>query len=262
MLPCFKPSAEGTSNRSRRFVSQRTNCNGAETVQETLTATSNPAAALPNNGGHTTVVQVLETIDELNSASQSAPGQVSIDLNKATASFNATAEIRNELNDVIVHFPSPTFSSTTPSGGPMCSTGMSDNNNENISDNNNTNHNCNNNQTDSAVENSGSDSTKTNEVVIEMETEGSVKNDGNGAVIAIDSAVGAANEAIVNINIQSGPIDTDMASHPSDTPEQFPSGSGNDSASRETAHPASTSGTSDSLMNNMSTFSVNTTVLI
>ncbi|CAL8129619.1 unnamed protein product [Orchesella dallaii] len=130
VLPCFHASSQGNSNRSKRFVSQR-NCNGAETVQESLMPTTSQAITTTVNTqpANTTVIQVLETIDELNSSSQSAP-VVAVDLNKVSASFTT------DTNEIIVHFPSttPEKSSRAP-GKPE----ELDNKSATVSSNNNTN---------------------------------------------------------------------------------------------------------------------------
>lgn len=258
VLPCFKPSAEGNSSRSRRFASQRTNCNGAETVQETLLPTTSNAGA--NSLTHvnaqptsTTVVQVLETIDELNSSSQAAPpGQVSIDLTKATASFTAHSE---QTNDVIVHYPSPSFSSTTPSGGPGVSTIVMENNENN--NNNNSNHTNNNNNETVVVEEiaASTDSTKTNEVAIEMDNEEAPKNDGNATVITIEASSNVTEPSNTN---QSIATDTDTTSHPSEEESSTSCGGGEGAVGNEPgrAEPE------DTIMTNIKSFTVNPSVLI
>ncbi|ODN00510.1 Neuropeptide Y receptor type 2 [Orchesella cincta] len=131
VLPCFHASSQGNSNRSKRFVSQR-NCNGAETVQESLMPTTSQAITTTVNTqpANTTVIQVLETIDELNSSSQSAP-VVAVDLNKACASFTT------DTNEIIVHFPSSTPEKSSRPGGnhegfDNNSAAVSSNNNKNV----------------------------------------------------------------------------------------------------------------------------------
>jgi len=74
------------------------------TTSQAITTTVNTQPA------NTTVIQVLETIDELNSSSQSAP-VVAVDLNKACASFTT------DTNEIIVHFPSSSPAISSRAGG-------------------------------------------------------------------------------------------------------------------------------------------------
>lgn len=227
VLPFFKESAEGNSSRNRgRFVSNRTNCNGAETVQETLLPTTSHAAGINGNNlthasaqpGATnpTAVSLLETIDEVNSTTQTA-GHVSIDLNKSTASYTAAGEV----NEVVVHYPSPSFSSTTPSGGPACT--MMDNNNENINNNNN------NNQSDTAAPVSttggatGTSSTppevaKSNEIVIDVEPDRQPRT-APGNLVVIPNQSGNVHASSSSVSTTTQPVtvtaDTGTTSRPS-----------------------------------------------